>query len=254
MGKVHHDLGQLVESADAYAQALNRSPPPRDARESRIGRTKALLDGNRPGDAFEDLAEARKQAPNDPEVLALAARQARDLGRLEEANSLATRTLAIDPKNFDALLVKARLAHLARASRDALEDLKKAIQIKPNDVAALQLLSQVQAALGMTSESARTQTRVNRSRERLALMDQLTKVIHQHPDDPEPRYRMGQAAMDGEMYVLAYQSFRAALDLDGNYQPARAALDKLRRVEGFDYKSIVTSPAQVMAKKQPFPR
>jgi tetratricopeptide (TPR) repeat protein len=254
MGKVHHDLGQLVESAEAYAQALKRSPPPRDARESRIGRTKALLDGNRPGDAFEVLAEARKQAPNDPEVLALAARQARDLGHLEEANTLATRTLAIDPKNFDALLVKARLAHLTRASRDALENLKKAVQIKPNDVAALQLLSQVQAALGMTSESARTQARVNRSRERLALMDQLTKVIHQHPNDPEPRYRMGQAAMDGEMYVLAYQSFRAALDLDGNYQPARAALDKLRRVEGFDYKSIVTSPAQVMAKKQPLPR
>ncbi len=252
MGKVHHDLGQLAEAAEAYAQARMRSPPPAEARDSQIGRIRALLDAKKADDAALDLADARKQAPNDPEVLALAARQARDLGRLEEATALANRALAVDPKNFDALLVRARIRHLARAPNDALEDLKKAVQVKPNDVAALQLLLQVQTGLRMFKEGAKTQARVNRARERLALMDQLTKFIHQNPDDPEPRYRMGQTAMDGEMYVLAYQSFQAALDLDGNYKPARDALERLRHVEGFDYKSIVASPAQAMGRKQPF--
>jgi hypothetical protein len=82
-------------------------------------------------------------------------------------------------------------------------------------------------------------------------MDRLTKAIHQRPGDPEPRYRMGRAALDGKMYVLAYQSFQAALDLDSNFKPASEALEQLRHVEGFDYKSVVASPKQVMERKRP---
>jgi tetratricopeptide (TPR) repeat protein len=254
MGKVFHDLGQLEESADAYSQACRRSPPPNIARESQIGRIRALLDARRPDDAAEDLAEARKQARNDPVVLALAARQARDAGRLDEATGLADRALAADPRNFDALLVRARICLLARSPRDALVDLSKALQVKPNDVAVLQLMLQVQTSLGMTKDAAQTQARVNRSRERVALMDQLAKIIHQLPNDPTPRFRMGQAAMEGEMYVLAYQSFQAALDLDANYKPAKDALEQLRRMDGFDYKSILASPAQAMGQQTPSPR
>jgi tetratricopeptide (TPR) repeat protein len=254
MGKVHHDLGHLAESAEAYAQARKRSPPPAEARECRIGRIRALLDANKAEDASLDLAEARSLAPEDPEILALAGRQACALGVVAEAADLAERALAIDPKNFDALLVRARIRVLSRSPRNALEDLERAVQVKPNDVAALQLLLQVQTILGMTKESAKTQAKVARSRERLALMDQLTKVIHQHPHDPEPRFRMGQAALDGEMYVLAYQSFQASIDLDSSYKPARDALEKLRRVEGFDYKSIIASPMDVTAKKPSLPR
>jgi cytochrome c-type biogenesis protein CcmH/NrfG len=65
-------------------------------------------------------------------------------------------------------------------------------------------------------------------------MDRLTKVIDQRPEDPEPRWRMGQAAMDGEMYVLAYQCFQAALYIDPHYKPALDALATLRSRPGFD--------------------
>jgi len=51
LGKVYHDLGNLSESADAYAQALQRSPPAEEAKESRIGRIRSLLDANRAIDA-----------------------------------------------------------------------------------------------------------------------------------------------------------------------------------------------------------
>jgi predicted Zn-dependent protease len=194
MGKVHHDLGRLDESAEAYAQALKRSPPASEARESRLGRIRALLEANRAREASEDLAEAREQAPVDSDVLALAARQARDLGQMDEATTLADRTLASDPKNFDALLVRARIRVLSRSPQGALADLERAVQINPNQVAALQLLAQVQTSLGMTAEAAQTQTQAHRARERIALMDRLTKAIHQRPGDPEPRYRMGRAA------------------------------------------------------------
>ena len=85
MGKVYHDLGHLSEAADAYARALERSPPAVEATESRIGRIRALLDANRDDEATADLAMARSLAPDDSRVLGLAARQSRALGRTDEA-------------------------------------------------------------------------------------------------------------------------------------------------------------------------
>src|SRR5262249_47754943 len=123
---------------------------------------------------------------------------------------------------------------LTHRPRPAIEDLEKALAVSPNDRAALQLLSQVQRSIGLTRESRATQERAERARERIALMDRLSKFIDQHPDDPEPRWRMGQAAMDAEMYVLANQCFQAALSIDPSYKPARDALETLRSRPGFD--------------------
>jgi predicted Zn-dependent protease len=238
LGKVYHDLGTLDDSVAAYTEALRRSPPAAEARDSRIGRAKALLDDNRAEEASADLAELREQTPDDPQILALAARQARDRGRLDEALELARRALAADPANFDALLVRARVRTATRQLRPAMEDLEKALAAQSNDRAALQLLSQVQQGLGLTREARATQARADRARERIVLMDRLTKVIDQHPEDPEPRWRLGQAAMEAEMYVLAYQCFQAALYIDPNYRPALDALEVLRTSKGFDPASI----------------
>jgi predicted Zn-dependent protease len=251
LGKVYHDLGTLDESADAYAAALSRNPPAAEARESRIGRVRALLDAQRGEEADADLAVLSRQTPDDPQVLSLAARQARDRGRLDEATGLAQRALAADPTNFDALLVRARLRALGRQPQRAIEDLEKALVVRPHDRAALQLLAQVQMSTGLTEKARATQEQANRSRLRIELMDRLTKVIDQHPDDPEPRWRMGQAAMDGEMYVLAYQCFQAALYLDPSYKPAREALETLRSRKGFDPSAVEGSQVRPLGNPTP---
>ena len=167
MGKVYHDLGNLVESAQAYSEALRRSLPAAEAKESRIGRVRALLDANQAGQAAADLDELRRQAPEDPQVLALAARQARDLGHLDEAKGLADRALAGNPKEFDALLVRARLYFLSRQPKLAITDLEKAAQVRPNHVATLQLLLQSQKSLGLTEDAKRSQERADRARDRI---------------------------------------------------------------------------------------
>ena len=46
------------------------------------------------------------------------------------------------------------------------------------------------------------------------------------------------------MYTLAYQCFRAALDIDPNYKPARDALETLRTKKGFDYQAAVKAQLQ----------
>jgi cytochrome c-type biogenesis protein CcmH/NrfG len=164
---------------------------------------------------------------------------------------LADRALVGDPQDVDALLVRARIHLLARRLKLAIADLEQAVRVSPNDLAALQLLAQAQKNAGLDSQSAATRERADRSRARRALMDRLTKQIDAQPSDPEPRWRLGQVAMEAEMDVLAYQSFQAALDLDPGYRPAREALAKLRGRPGFDRRSVVSVPKPVMGKARP---
>jgi tetratricopeptide (TPR) repeat protein len=253
LGKAYHDLGNLQESADAYAQALQRSPPAPEAREARLGRVRSLLDANRALEASSDLELARNLYPEDPMVLALAARQARDLGRWDESIVLADRALAIQPECLDALLARARARFQNGQRLEAIDDLKHALKINPNEVGALQLLSQVQRSVGMAAEAAATQEQATKARDRMTLMGQLAKLIDQYPGDPVPRYRMGEAAMEGEMNVLAYQCFRAALDIDPDYEPARTALRKLRREKKFDPQTMLETQPRFTATKPAIP-
>jgi predicted Zn-dependent protease len=248
MGKVHHDMGELPESAEAYAQALSRSPPPAEATEARIGRVRALLDGKQAEQAGADLELLRREQPENAQVLALAARQALELGQTETAANLADRALNVNPDEFPALLVRARLRFLAHQAKLAIADLQKADAIKPNDVPTLQLLVLAQRSLGLASETAATQARADKARERIVRMDKLARLISERPNDPEPRWGLGQEAMEGKMYTLAYQCFQAALDLDPGYQPARAALQALRANKEFDYQHAVRSQMPMPGK------
>ena len=144
-----------------------------------------------------------------------------------------------------------RLRFLSRQPKLAIVDLEKALSVNSNDVASLQLLLQSQENLGLTREAAQTRDRADRARDRVALMDRLTKDIDQRPNDPEPRWLLGRAAIDGEMYVLAYQCFQAALDIDPGYKPARDALEMLRTQRGFDYGS--TSRLRLQPMRRPGP-
>ncbi len=247
LGKVFHDTGELDRSAGAYSEALRRNPPAAESREARIGRARAQLDSNHPEEAVEDLIALRRETPDDPMVLAMAASQARERGRPEEALELANRALAADPASCEALMVRARVRIRARETQRAIDDLEAALRAKPDDRAALQLLSQCQMSLGLMREAKTTMERADRARKRIELMDRLSKTIDERPEDPEPRWRLGQAAMDGQMYVLAYQCFQAALYLDPNYKPARQSLEALRSVKGFDPGSLQASQVRPFA-------
>jgi tetratricopeptide (TPR) repeat protein len=225
MGRVGHDLGEPVNAARGFEQALRLRPNDRESRRMLIGE---LLNANRPDRATPWLTLALDEEPDDPKLLGLAARQARDLGKAEEASKLADRALARDPKQLDALLTRARL-QLADGHDDrALADLELAVKANPNHLGALQLLSQVEAKLGLSERAARTIERYRRDKDRGVLMDKLTREVSNRPDDPEPHYHLGKAAAEGGQTLLATQCFKAALALDPNYEPAKAALAALQ--------------------------
>jgi cytochrome c-type biogenesis protein CcmH/NrfG len=251
MGKVHHDLGELEESADCYAEALKRSPPQAEAAESRLGEIRALLDSKQNDRAGALIEEARNGSPDDPVLLSLAGRQAYGQGSLNEAQELAEKALAADPRNFDALMIRARARFIARQPELAVVDLKQAVLVRPQDIGALQFLAQIQNHIGLVKESAATQARADRARDRVMLMDRLAKDISKYPDDPRPRWLMGQAAMEGEMLTLAYECFQAAIDLDPGFQPARDSLKTLQTEKGYDPNVTGNSSFPILTKGRP---
>lgn len=224
MGKVYHDMGDLAAAADAYTRALERNPPTSERTEAHIGRARMLMESGRTDAAASDIEALKVTAPNDPTVLALSARFARDQDRPAEALPLAERAITLDAAHFDARLVRGQIRAAQGDAEGALDDLEHASRINPNHVGALQLLLQAQSRLGRAEAADATRALVEASRKRTELMDRLTKEIYNKPTDPEPRVRMGHAALEGKMTTLAYQCFQAALDLDPNYAPAREAL------------------------------
>ena len=170
--------------------------------------------------------------PNRARLLGLAAREARDSGRDDEALDLANRALAIDPDDVEALFVRAHLRHASGQSDRALADVERVVALNPNQLSGLNLLAQVESRLGLSDRAAKTAERRRQAGERLARMDVLTREIASHPDDPEPRWRMGLAAVEGHQRTLAVNCFQAALALDPDYRPARESLAALNAPGG----------------------
>ena len=218
----------LEESAADFAEALRRSPPPAETREAQVGRIGALLDISQHERAKNELEVLRRQAADDPRVMALGARLAHDLGRLDEAAMLADRALAIDRANREALMVRARVRFRMRQAERAIEDLEAALAIKGDDLAALRLLSLAQKSAGRARDAEATRRRADEIRESRMKIEKFSRLIAEQPNDPEPRWRMGEAAVEAGLPALAFQSLQAALDLDPNCPQALEHLKKLR--------------------------
>ena len=227
IGKAQAGQGKPEEAARAFQEASDRGPPMPEIREIRVGLARALLDAGRVDDVAPVLDGALRDSPNDPELLGLAARRARDLGEVDAAVLLADRALALDPNNLDALLTRARENQRRGHPEAALPDLETATALDPDDLASLQMRLQVESRLGLVDKVTETGHRLKKARERRTLMDQLARQIGRLPNDPEPRWKLGQAAAEAGQATLASQCFQAALDLDSNCRPAREGLAKL---------------------------
>ncbi len=226
MGRAYQDLGRDPESADCYQAAYHRD---RHCREARLGLVAAALRMHRTDRAAPHLIEMLRDAPEDPEALGLAACHANELGHPEQAAAFAARALGRDPDNFDALLARATSASLKGDPRGALRDLERAVEVKPISIAALRLLAQVQSRLGQAGAARQVLARARAIEESFVFFDRLTAEIARRPNDPEPRWRMGQVAAAANMPEIAVNSFQAALLLDPGCLPARTGLAALRK-------------------------
>jgi tetratricopeptide (TPR) repeat protein len=218
---VHLRLRHYEQAIGAFREALKRRP---GYLESRIGLADALVGSHRPQEAESVLRGVLQERPDDPRVTTRAADVALELGRDQEAARFLERALAIDPDHRAALILQARLQLRRGRPREALPAAERACALEPNDPMALGLLATIQAALGLKDQAARTQDRRHRVERRNQRIDDLLHAILEHPDDPEPRCRLGRAAAEAGMRTLAIQSYQAALALAPDCRPARRGL------------------------------
>jgi tetratricopeptide (TPR) repeat protein len=226
MGDALLRLGRPEEAAKAFDAALRRR---RGHHESRVGLISAMLKTRPPEEASGLLEEALQARPDDPKLLLLAATQARAMGQSAAAMDYASRCLEHDPSSVEALVLRAQLAHQAGRPSDAHTDAEAALGLDPNHLAALNVLAQSQALLGDRDGSRATMARHKQVLARSEQMRRLTIEIDERPEDPEPRWKLGQVAAEAGLGTLAEQSFRAALAIDPNCGPARQGLATLTR-------------------------
>jgi Tfp pilus assembly protein PilF len=117
---------------------------------------------------------------------------------------------------------------MAGETKAALDEATRAVDRDPRNPPALAILAQLQAALGQVELSRATQARHREVVAQSERINELTDQIAQHPDDPVPRWQLGQIAAATGATALATESYRAALALDRQCEPALAGLHSLQ--------------------------
>ena len=227
MGKVYQDMGELKDAAKAYGEALSRKPPAEEAAQASAGQIQSLIDDNQTTEARQLVDIAIKHGSPSASLLGQASLIYHESGEYDKAGEYAEKAISLNPDEPNALLALARSAILNNKPGNAEEFLLKANRVRPNQQPVLQLLMQAQARQGKTREAAATKSEFQKLSARIVRMDKLTQEINLKPDDPRPRHELGLLALEGNMQVLAEQCFKAALDLDPNFTPAREALEKM---------------------------
>jgi tetratricopeptide (TPR) repeat protein len=224
IGEAFVRLGQPDEAAKAFRYALDRK---RDHVESQVGLMSILVVTRPPEESAHLLSELLSSRPDDPKVMVLAAWHERALGHAEGALRYAIRAVELDPNLVEAVALRAQLHRATGNASQALADAQRAVALDPNSLAGLNLLAQLQAAAGDIGSSKATLAQHRKVLERSEQIRKLTAQIDQHPDDPEPRWKLGQVAAEGGLYNLASQSYQSALAVDPRCRPALEGLSAL---------------------------
>jgi tetratricopeptide (TPR) repeat protein len=236
-----HDRGDLEGAVEAYEKALALDLNHRGALIGLIG---TLLVGPLPERADPWARRALEKYPDDPAILGLAARAASDAGRGDEAQRLADRALEREPRNLHALLARAAVRVDREEWDRARTDAELAASVAPNDLSPLRLLLRIETKLGQAERLAATLRRRKRVQDRLRLMNQVAEDLSRRPDDPELPWKMGRAAEESGMFLMAGRCFEAALALDPKFRPALASLAALRAA----HPELTQAPGRAVAQ------
>jgi predicted Zn-dependent protease len=234
VGEVHLRSGRMDAAARAFEAALLLKA---NHEESRIGLLTALLAIRPPEQLSALVRELLRDFPGNPQVQVLAARLAQALGEAGSALRHAERAIELNPDFIDAIVIRAHLLFMTGEAKSALAEATRAVERDPRNPPALAILAQLQAALGQTERSRATQARRREVVAQSEHIRELTDQIAQHPDDPDPRWQLGQVAAATGARGLAIESYRAALALDRRCQPALAGLRSLLEISSSSARS-----------------
>jgi tetratricopeptide (TPR) repeat protein len=147
-------LARSTDAAAAWRLMQRLSATDLALPQARLVRAALARAANEPSAAKAEIEEALRLAPADPQVTVPAARllATRPESR-KQALAILERTLDRDPRNVDALDLKARLLVALGQERQALQVFARAIEIAPSEPALLLAAAQLAQQLRLTAEA-----------------------------------------------------------------------------------------------------
>jgi tetratricopeptide (TPR) repeat protein len=239
-GLLHEAAGRTREALEAYNTALAKAPEdvdlllrvgcsnvsaghgkqaekllrkvllqrPNSAETNHCLGRALLLDPSRLAEALSSLERAASIEPNRPEYHLYVGWAANEARNFNKAQSSLERALALDQSLADAYWQRGVLLSRQGAVKDAIFDLKKALELRPSRHEAHASLADAYYDLG---------------REQEALVE-WGRALSAMPDQPAWRFRYGKLLLANRQVLAAQSELKQALELVEGVEPQPAWL------------------------------
>jgi Tfp pilus assembly protein PilF len=175
--------------------------------------------------AEEQLAELRRRGYKRPDVLLTLARCRVQAGDPGAAAALLDELLAESPDDSAALVERGRLALQTEGDPEKAERLLRQAALQaPQDRLALNLLVQALSQQGKAAEGEEYATRLQHIEREMKRLEEVYKKMTQTPNDVSLRHEAGVICLNNGQDSEALRWLTGALQLDPSYAPAHASL------------------------------
>lgn len=221
MGLIYADAENYVPAAQAYQAALQRDLTESERESTLAALAKVQLKLRQYPEVLVTLADA----PATPALNSLQADALYALGRSDEARRLVDEVLKTEPVP-GALILRGLMLLDDQRPRDAIEPLRQAVKLHPDEFETRFKLSQALSLAGEKEAARREIDEVSRIKAiRLEFAD-LQKRALENPRDAELRFQMGRRCESLHRPELAQKWYRAALALNPDHAAALQALSR----------------------------
>jgi predicted Zn-dependent protease len=220
------NLGELRqargEAAAAYRKAVEIDPYYDEARLRLAG---TLIDLGRGGEALPHLEYLRPRLPDNPEVAVGLARSLDLLARQAEAVEVLDDLLGRQPNHAAALAVRGRLALQAGRLEEAEGLLRRAVALDPGTYSTRYQFYTCLSKRGNEAEAREESERLKILEEDTRAMEQIVNVrLAKTPNDPALYHQVATIALRAGQVDEAVRWLQSALRVDPNFAPAHQML------------------------------
>jgi len=225
MGLIHKDYEKYQDAIRDYREALTRDPFHTERENVLVEMAESQIQLLR----YEPAINTLKLALDSAKVHALRADCLRQLNRLPEARQQLELSLAGNPTQFEALLLKGTLQLEDKDLADARKTLELAVNLFPQDDKCRYKLIEVYRELDEDELVEKHLAVYEPLRAKRLRFSELNVEAIQQPDDIELRYELGILARDLGKRRIAITWFQAVMKMEPGHENSARALQEIQQ-------------------------
>jgi tetratricopeptide (TPR) repeat protein len=222
-GAVLEAASQYVLAKEQYLIALELNP---SGFGTHVRLAEVLMQEKASHEAIGHYEAALASDPENATALFGLARCQHSLGSNEVTKATLDRLIALNPKHIGAYALYSQLADEEDRLEEALQWLKKARDIDPNDRGTNQRLFDVLRRLNRDQEAKEIQRRTQEQERQFTRLEEITKEILNQPKDILLRNEAGNILLQLGKHDDAFRWFVSAWLLDSRDQTAKDGMQK----------------------------